>query len=772
MRSLLSLNLDSQDLDDAIHNISQVFISTRASPVLGSILKRHCDNGDVISNVTISRILKTPGISDDILLILLKYISNTPVIHLEKIAWHQSTHQLIDIECALIRKVEGFRARIMESLDLYVEREVSGVQNGTARFAALLEGHSRYVSEENKFIWDPATSPVHKAKFLENYIRLQNQFLDENLNETQLRFFLCAVCLLPGIDQKAILDRITGDRKKSNLWASTVLLINKIVESPEELFSAKMKAWFLFSFDHLTRRFAEDSVLSEKVLDFAKRLGSFIEHRQIALDKLVPRTALNAVLEAAIVKHIQVKETVYFSTAVISQSPSKILDLPKFLQLILGNSESPLAQRGAFTHTLPEEIHGYVVYLTSKIFWASKQTASNLATMDATLELYRGTDDPIDRSLLEILLFIESHLAKSCAGRISSWKVVENAGPQPLISRARGRLNVTIDSKKLQTSIYQLAPIKQGNTAVECSDLATFSSSCMESSTGKCYDPKFLLPALTYCITSGDAEMDFQAAVDKHGVGYALVCLCSVDLTIRKMAIGYIGTVVSKIESSSSRNKTQINHLLCTVLASLEAASEDNQTQDTPLPTVVGIFLSQALQVLSNPAHFLYEKVMELLLRSPILNLYDIPYMLTLLQIGSEPHKEIAWIMKILAAGIKTPADLALYRKRNVFTSCMNLHSSPFMPERIKDKVIELVWNTAAVEGGSTTLITRNGALSWIEQLLIVDAVPEEKRLQTKMLAARLWESSAKGHVGEWSKGTVKQQLSEILQTPKNTSAV
>jgi hypothetical protein len=34
-----------------------------------------------------------------------------------------------------------------------------------------------------------------------------------------------------------------------------------------------MKGWFLMVFDHLTRRFAEDAVLSDKVIAIAMALG-------------------------------------------------------------------------------------------------------------------------------------------------------------------------------------------------------------------------------------------------------------------------------------------------------------------------------------------------------------------------------------------------------------------------------------------------------------------------------------------------------------------
>lgn len=75
-----------------------------------------------------------------------------------------------------------------------------------------------------------------------------------------------------------------------------------------------------------------------------------------------------------------------------------------------------------------------------------------------------------------------------------------------------------------------------------------------------------------------------------------------------------------------------------------------------PLPTIVGVFFAQAVQVASNPGHFLYEKIMEFLLRRALQDLTDLPLMLqfSISVIGDEYQKEIGWILNVLTAGLRT----------------------------------------------------------------------------------------------------------------------
>jgi hypothetical protein len=450
------------------------------------------------------------------------------------------------------------------------------------------------------------------------------------------------------------------------------------------------------------------------------------------------------VLEAGLQKHITVPEVVYFAVNVVTLASPKSLDLAKLLQMVLGHAENPLAFRGTVYE--PEDIHHYLAFLILKLFQAGKTAMCNITTLDGVMALYRGTNDFNDGLLLKIITQVEGHLARSCASRVAAWSVVEST-EKPLITRVRGRLEVSINAKMLSKSVFHFIP-----SDAPCDDFETLTSylATIKATTlpvGKAYDPRFLLSAITYCLVSTTHMLEPQAVIERHCLSFALSCLSSTSASTRAMATGFLNTLASKLEDSAYRGKTQINHLILGVLTSLTPE---------PLPAVMSIFLAQAAQVLANPTHFLYDKVMELLLRNPLLQLHDIPIMLSTTHIDGDEHhhKEIAWILNVLAAGMKTQQDLLLYRKRNVFGNVLAVYTSPNSTERAKEKVLELLWNAAAVDGGGTTLITRNGVVAWIEQQLGVSE-DEMEATTLRRLLARMWEASAKKHVKEWSRGNL-----------------
>jgi nucleolar pre-ribosomal-associated protein 1 len=77
-------------------------------------------------------------------------------------------------------------------------------------------------------------------------------------------------------------------------------------------------------FNYLTRRFAEDELLSEKVLSFTKQLSKLFAREAIDLSVLVSRGVLNSVLEAGLQKHINTPQVVHFASTMISQLPVRV----------------------------------------------------------------------------------------------------------------------------------------------------------------------------------------------------------------------------------------------------------------------------------------------------------------------------------------------------------------------------------------------------------------------------------------------------------------
>ncbi|CUS10634.1 unnamed protein product [Tuber aestivum] len=670
------------------------------------------------------------------------------------------------LACALIRKVDAIQDLVLSSL-----AETSGsakVKDISPYLTALLETFSMPVKGAARFEWTANASTEARDQLDQIFGRFQENLYKNYLSSEQVTLLQQAVSLLPSLDKGGALQNIIQDNRRSNLTAKTVDLIDALIDSLiNTRETADIRSWVLRALDFLTRIFEEDGLLSEEVLMFTKRLGGLFAQKRIDLSSSAPRATLNAVLESGLQKHIDTPEVVYFVTVMVSQLPPKVLNAGKLLQIVLEHSKNPLLSRRG----TPDEISHHMAFVIYCLFSVARLSQSTITTLDGVLGLYRGTNDIIDTAFLNIIWSIEAHLAQSCANRIADWTILERADGKPFISRVRGRLFVVVDSKKLARSVFQYSPRR---VTVSNSDLKTFelfmgALTEQKETDSRTYNPEFLLPALTYCLLSDNVIVDVQAATEKHTLGFAIMALCSHNKSLNTRARSYLSTAIAKLEAryhsdfsqlptSIYREKTQILHLLCAILASSSSYQRLDASQPSHIPTVVGVFLAQLVQVLSSPSHFLYEKVMELLLRQPLLNLHDVPHIISLSNMGEEYHREIFWILNVLEAGLKTEEDLDLYRKRNVFGNCLNVYNSPYTSNKEKEKVVELLWNAAGIEGGGTTLITRNGIISWTEHQLS-GALSAEDRILMKRLGARLFESSAKEHISEWSKGDIEYHL-------------
>lgn len=292
------------------------------------------------------------------------------------------------------------------------------------------------------------------------------------------------------------------------------------------------------------------------------------------------------------------------------------------------------------------------MFLLRTLFSACKRSAS-IITLDGILSLYRGSNDFVDKTLLEIIIQIEARLTHSCASRISSWSLFENVENKPLVSRSRGSLSVTVDAKLLFRGLLLCASQNDTMSQQQADDLDLFmdTASDQESSATKAYDPNFLLPILAYCLKSPGRKMHSHLIVERNCISFAITALASFSASVRIMAVSYLGAVVTELENSTYQGKVQINHLLCCILAAFEVQEVETQA----IPVTVAVFLSQAVIILTNPSHFMYGKVMEMLLARPNLELRDLPYLLGFKQISEVGmQKETLWILNILAAGLRT----------------------------------------------------------------------------------------------------------------------
>ncbi|KAK6957719.1 hypothetical protein Daesc_000507 [Daldinia eschscholtzii] len=240
--------------------------------------------------------------------------------------------------------------------------------------------------------------------------------------------------------------------------------------------------------------------------------------------------------------------------------------------------------------------------------------------------------------------------------------------------------------------------------------------------------------------------------------GYAsslIRLLLSEHPSIRKEALVNIVKVAAKIKDSTYENNEQVWLLLMELTESAR-----DSLSDGPLPSVIVAFACKALDVLINPLHCLYEKVNLFLTSGPVWSLDKIPLIQNILQEGPTEdgafYSEVSWLLGFLLESLRTPADVALFHKRRVPERLFALTSNPFMGPNLRMQILRIVYRMTSIEGGSNTLITRFGAVSWLlaQRDIATDAV---ERGVYQALVRRLWDTCDQKRISAWSKGGVER---------------
>lgn len=238
--------------------------------------------------------------------------------------------------------------------------------------------------------------------------------------------------------------------------------------------------------------------------------------------------------------------------------------------------------------------------------------------------------------------------------------------------------------------------------------------------------------------------------------GYAaklVALLASEHTSIRKEALTNILKMAAKIRESDHEEKEQ-----CWLLLSELAESAKGHIDDTPLPNVIVAFACHALGVLRDPLHGLYAKVNTFLTRGPVWKLDMIPLVYDIIQeelsVDDSYYSGLSWLASYLLDSLRTPGDLSLFHKKRLFERLLSLMSNPYMRAPLKTRFLRLLYQTTCIEGGSTTLTTRFGIVSWLESQKASNS--DDDGWVYEAMMKRVWETADQDKITTWSKGAVK----------------
>ncbi|DAA72605.1 TPA_exp: putative Ribosome biogenesis protein URB1 [Trichophyton benhamiae CBS 112371] len=241
---------------------------------------------------------------------------------------------------------------------------------------------------------------------------------------------------------------------------------------------------------------------------------------------------------------------------------------------------------------------------------------------------------------------------------------------------------------------------------------------------------------------------DLELAIDQGYIGDLILCVCSEHEEVRRQAMAGLSRFMAKLKESSFEERQAIYILIGELLETVKGLG-----LDTPAPFIVGELAVRMLAILTNPSHKLYGKINTFLNRSPQWEVGKIPSYWIDKILYHEPesddgnHEEIGWLLDLFVCGLKSELDMDIYRRAGVFERLFSLYSSPALTGGLRKKVLHLVYRVCEI-GGSTTLITRAAALSWVQgQAAISDAHSSTLRA----LATELYRTSSSEWVDRWS---------------------
>ncbi|KAF4816286.1 hypotheticall protein [Colletotrichum siamense] len=248
--------------------------------------------------------------------------------------------------------------------------------------------------------------------------------------------------------------------------------------------------------------------------------------------------------------------------------------------------------------------------------------------------------------------------------------------------------------------------------------------------------------------------------VDDGHAAALIRLLWSEHASIRQEALTNIMKMAARIKESSYEEKDQIWLLLSELAESARALVARG-----PVASPLVAFAIAALDVLRNPLHCLYAKVNTFLTRGPVWQADKVPLAHDILHGAPSDddryYTEVSWLLAYLLEGLRGPADLAVFHQKKWFEKVFALAANPYLRANLRTRILRVLYRATCVEGGSTTLATRFGIVSWLEaqEARYVAAGDEEVAKVFRALRRRVWETCDRERVGEWSRGGVVAAL-------------
>lgn len=256
---------------------------------------------------------------------------------------------------------------------------------------------------------------------------------------------------------------------------------------------------------------------------------------------------------------------------------------------------------------------------------------------------------------------------------------------------------------------------------------------------------------------------EIEPLIEDHYTTSLIHLLSSLTQSARMQALVALQKISFQLKGSNYPEKEPIWLLLCELLETSKSVVKEG-----PVPCTITGFAASAVRVLVDPLHVLYPKVNHFLTLGPTWDLDKLPLVHAVIStppsLDDARYQELEWLLEYLHASLVGKEELNIFYKRRVFEKILGLYSNVYLSDLLREKILQIIWQATEIEGGSETLLTRFGVVSWLSAEVAGDG---KKAVVARVVLEKLLDTCSEERLEKWSGRTYKQILDGLVDETK-----
>ncbi|KZV73620.1 hypothetical protein PENSPDRAFT_627099 [Peniophora sp. CONT] len=436
---------------------------------------------------------------------------------------------------------------------------------------------------------------------------------------------------------------------------------------------------------------AASGAVDVSVLDALGRLGLFVPVKGLLLDVVLAAVVQNRLDDACALDFVEVlMPRAQMKPVIVNRHLQSIVQHADFYRHVAVSSSSRCS----------------LIHLIHTLFHLHPANTCQPSHIQPLILAYSGSQGQSDRWIFDIFRLYEETRKVSVAPLFARWSIADGSVGTAI------QTVLNLDASQVYRSCLAL-PTRAKETVFSAEQGGH------PFTADQVYEPRFVVSLLAQAL-AGEmprSVLEWVAFFRTNAVSLAVRCLSSEDADLRRLALGCLATLRTRMDAVDMQEGPQTVYILDLLKDTVK--QDSNAETCARVPAFTTLLLAHSLRAVFFPANFIYPITSRFLLQRPEVDTSDVPMLYSMLHSGSDEWKrERAWMLKFLADAMlgAGAAEWEIFRRRRTW----DLLASLWQNDRaVRTGILDTLVNLTASRHIVTGLVLKSALLAWMEMVLL-----------------------------------------------------